>query len=175
MPTQVRTSNFPQVSPEDTISLTLSPDTAGSVNIVLEKTPSITWWKALEVYSAQNQLCGRVEMQDATNGPSSMRIQTTDLAGARLVIAKAKLFGVHTPMYEIRHLTQFDGQQLHFLWERDDHKDGPVAGFFRDLGGGINAATDAVAGAVETVVNTCLLYTSPSPRDRQKSRMPSSA
>ena len=27
----------------------------------------------------------------------------------------------------------------------------------------------------EGVVDTCLLYTSPSPRDRQKSRMPSSA
>ena len=27
----------------------------------------------------------------------------------------------------------------------------------------------------ETLVYTCLLYTSPSPRDRQKSRMPSSA
>ena len=27
----------------------------------------------------------------------------------------------------------------------------------------------------EDLVNTCLLYTSPSPRDRQKSRMPSSA
>ena len=27
----------------------------------------------------------------------------------------------------------------------------------------------------ETYVNSCLLYTSPSPRDRQKSRMPSSA
>ena len=26
-----------------------------------------------------------------------------------------------------------------------------------------------------TIINTCLLYTSPSPRDRQKSRMPSSA
>ena len=26
-----------------------------------------------------------------------------------------------------------------------------------------------------TVINNCLLYTSPSPRDRQKSRMPSSA
>ena len=26
-----------------------------------------------------------------------------------------------------------------------------------------------------TSVNSCLLYTSPSPRDRQKSRMPSSA
>ena len=28
---------------------------------------------------------------------------------------------------------------------------------------------------VESIINTCLLYTSPSPRDRQKSRMPSSA
>ena len=27
----------------------------------------------------------------------------------------------------------------------------------------------------DDVINTCLLYTSPSPRDRQKSRMPSSA
>ena len=27
----------------------------------------------------------------------------------------------------------------------------------------------------EGVVNSCLLYTSPSPRDRQKARMPSSA
>ena len=29
--------------------------------------------------------------------------------------------------------------------------------------------------AVKDIVGTCLLYTSPSPRDRQKSRMPSSA
>ena len=28
---------------------------------------------------------------------------------------------------------------------------------------------------IQKVINTCLLYTSPSPRDRQKSRMPSSA
>ena len=28
---------------------------------------------------------------------------------------------------------------------------------------------------VRPIVNSCLLYTSPSPRDRQKSRMPSSA
>ena len=28
---------------------------------------------------------------------------------------------------------------------------------------------------IETHINPCLLYTSPSPRDRQKSRMPSSA
>ena len=34
---------------------------------------------------------------------------------------------------------------------------------------------EALEGVVEDSVNSCLLYTSPSPRDRQKSRMPSSA
>ena len=33
----------------------------------------------------------------------------------------------------------------------------------------------AVASEAMALNNTCLLYTSPSPRDRQKSRMPSSA
>ena len=45
----------------------------------------------------------------------------------------------------------------------------------------INPGPVTVGGVVlgpantQTVYNTCLLYTSPSPRDRQKSRMPSSA
>ena len=37
---------------------------------------------------------------------------------------------------------------------------------------------DSVGGILQqggTIIGTCLLYTSPSPRDRQKSRMPSSA
>ena len=45
------------------------------------------------------------------------------------------------------------------------------------LADGINKL-DGLFGDVtncDTTVNTCLLYTSPSPRDRQKSRMPSSA
>ena len=32
-----------------------------------------------------------------------------------------------------------------------------------------------VVGSAKTAIVACLLYTSPSPRDRQKSRMPSSA
>ena len=34
---------------------------------------------------------------------------------------------------------------------------------------------EVVNTAIQEDVNSCLLYTSPSPRDRQKSRMPSSA
>ena len=46
--------------------------------------------------------------------------------------------------------------------------------------GRVNAEIMAIPGVVGVVVSAdkaqaCLLYTSPSPRDRQKSRMPSSA
>ena len=50
-----------------------------------------------------------------------------------------------------------------------------------ELGGVTLDGVAGVAGKVkvkegqEVTINTCLLYTSPSPRDRQKSRMPSSA
>ena len=37
------------------------------------------------------------------------------------------------------------------------------------------ALTVNVAGAVDNTAGTCLLYTSPSPRDKRQSRMPSSA
>ena len=39
----------------------------------------------------------------------------------------------------------------------------------------IAVSYEARAAGVTRMMNTCLLYTSPSPRDRQKSRMPSSA
>ena len=47
----------------------------------------------------------------------------------------------------------------------------------------MNVSTSLITGSIkkdrdydaDIIVGTCLLYTSPSPRDRQKSRMPSSA
>ena len=43
------------------------------------------------------------------------------------------------------------------------------------LANGINFIDTAEMYAIPPRKETCLLYTSPSPRDRQKSRMPSSA
>ena len=39
----------------------------------------------------------------------------------------------------------------------------------------VNSATNKIIPGISDDESTCLLYTSPSPRDRQKSRMPSSA
>jgi len=81
-------------------------------------------------------------------------VSADDLVGSRLILAKAKAFGIHTGMYELLNLSSFRGRSLQFLWQRDDDKDGPVAGFFRDLGNGINTVADAAANVVETVVET---------------------
>lgn len=150
----VRTSNFPNLSTQDTISLTISPDTPGVVTIVLEKIPGMTWWKGIEVYAANGTLLARAQMQDGNNGPSQIIIPIASLNGAKLVLAKAKMWGIHTGMYELSGLSAHNGQRLHFLWQRDEDRDGPVAGFFRDLGNAVDIVTDAVADVVETVVNT---------------------
>ena len=42
-------------------------------------------------------------------------------------------------------------------------------------GSGRTVSIDGFRGALSSQASFCLLYTSPSPRDRQKSRMPSSA
>ena len=49
-----------------------------------------------------------------------------------------------------------------------------IAKFLEPLGVQVGEAR-IVSDHAETIIQTCLLYTSPSPRDRQKSRMPSSA
>ena len=39
----------------------------------------------------------------------------------------------------------------------------------------LDSISNAEKSAEDAVINSCLLYTSPSPRDRTRSRMPSSA
>lgn len=150
-----QTTDFPDVSREDTISLTLAAaGSADDVEFVLETDSGVTWWKALEIWSSTGQKTHHVDTENAQHGPLSFSVPADDLTGSRLVLAKAKIFGIHTGMYELLNLSSFRGRSLQFLWQRDDDKDGPVAGFFRDLGSGINAAADAVADVVETVVES---------------------
>jgi hypothetical protein len=147
-------ADFPGLSREDTISVTISPAASpDDVEFVLETAPEVTWWKAIELRSADGAMTAQRETQDSDHGPHSFSAHADDLVGSRLTLAKAKIFGIHTGMYELQNLSGQRGSRIHFLWQRDDDQDGAVIGFFRDLGRAIAGAADAVADAVVTVVH----------------------
>ena len=54
-------------------------------------------------------------------------------------------------------------------------QDIPLSDFRSDMDVNFFGAVHVVRAVLPSMVKSCLLYTSPSPRDRQKSRMPSSA
>ena len=87
-------------------------------------------------------------------------------------------------VYQLLHQpTVFDWQaalQAKLGWNvQIDHMETPVPGTVIFHGVQIKDASGAVPAELNKVTlvtgKRCLLYTSPSPRDRQKSRMPSSA
>lgn len=137
------------LSREDTINLTraVGPDPTG-VSIRLETAPNITWWKAIELIRSDHSVARFAETQDANHGPVSLAAAASEITSLRLRLSKAKLFGIHTGMYELD-LASHVGRELHLNWVRDDDRDGPVIGFFRDLGDGISSGASAIASGVE--------------------------
>ena len=87
--------------------------------------------------------------------------------GARLALADVALRAPIVPKKFFHTAGNFSDhhEELQAVnWSHPVHK-GIV--FFQNV--------DAIIGPDDAIVYPCLLYTSPSPRDRQKSRMPSSA
>ena len=65
--------------------------------------------------------------------------------------------------------------QLGYFYEQWHLPDSPWTKIFGTLDDCPRVNKDAIEGMRKSMAKACLLYTSPSPRDRQKSRMPSSA
>jgi hypothetical protein len=110
-------------SGEDEIFLDEEPGLvdSGFVEIGLGTEAAITWWKGLQAWTAEGNDIGMVAMQDANHGPTFLRIPTALLPGARLQLMKAKVFGVHTGMYELQlgDIASHDATRFTFTWMRD--------------------------------------------------------
>jgi hypothetical protein len=91
------------------------------VELGLSTEPHITWWKGIRAYTRDGHDIGQLAMQDADHGPRWMRVRVDQLAGGRLEIEKAKAFGVHTGMYELRfdEMPHGGGTRFTFGWHRD--------------------------------------------------------
>ena len=80
------------------------------------------------------------------------------------------LFGLEYKRYENQHAEIFDIETSDRAFEEEVMLSGFANAEVKPEGSGV-----VFDSAQETFTASCLLYTSPSPRDRQKSRMPSSA
>ncbi len=91
------------------------------VELGLGTEPHITWWKGIRAYTRDGHDIGQVAMQDQDHGPRWLRVRASALAGGRLEIEKAKAFGVHTGMYELRFddMPHGGGTRFTFHWHRD--------------------------------------------------------
>jgi hypothetical protein len=143
--------SFPNVSDEDSITLVLGPaSNPGVTELVLRSTNSVNWWKGIELRRKDNdKLIAGVFTQNSDRGPKAMTVPVHDLWNVRVYFLKAKAFGIRTRMYEIRDLSGVSGQRLDLTWETDVHRNGPVVGFFADLGSTVSELADATATLVE--------------------------
>ena len=99
---------------------------------------------------------------------SAHRLMADDADGAAALVEEVSADGLHTlvhaagPIVPQRHLSRIAPHELTPQMTEE------IAGFF-------NVAQPALPHLRRAQGSICLLYTSPSPRDRTRSRMPSSA
>ena len=90
------------------------------LEIEFSTAPNITWWKSVQVRNANDEILLILETQDHAHGPISDSLDVRNLAEARISFHKAKMFGVHTGMYQLpADLTARVGTRIVFGWEED--------------------------------------------------------
>jgi hypothetical protein len=141
--------SFPSLS-DDQITIAKSPlPDATMVEFTLILDPAITWWKELKFFDSNNNVFAEVSNSDNGFGPYTFSILAGNLDGSVLLISKAKTFGVHTGMYEIRDLASQAGTHITFTWVSDTK-----GTFLSDLVNGIVDIVTTVTNAISTTVET---------------------
>ncbi len=104
----------------DVVTATLSPNGTDDTQISLNLARPLTWWKGIQVLNNSDAQMAFVECQGLNGQAGPAVIPSGDLdVGAKLVLWKAKIFGIHTPMYIIAGLEALRGQNVNLRWQAD--------------------------------------------------------
>jgi hypothetical protein len=104
----------------DNIGVIVSDIDPGWTEFVLTKAWWLTWWKGVQVLDSTGAQIGFAEVTGGTNESQVIRVESRYLfPGGNLVFWKAKLFGVHTPMYRCADIQGLDGKRATFEWYAD--------------------------------------------------------
>jgi len=160
MAERINWTDFPNLRDFDHFAVAMDlPGTPGQINITLNTAASITWWKSIKFSNIRTgQRLTEGETQDANHGPVSIRITSADYASHKFTICKAKIFGIHTEMYEILELSAKDGKNISLTWLTDgpDNVWQAIGSFFSDLATGVVSAVVTVVRAIVTVVEAII-------------------
>ena len=91
----------------------------GRVTIRLEAGPNVTWWKELAIYDCRGNRLAQDYTQNGQHTTVWFSFATSDIAGGSIVLSKAKLFGIHTVIYQMPQLEKADGQSWEVYWGSD--------------------------------------------------------
>ena len=104
----------------DVVSATTQGASPGTTDFQLNLAPHKTWWKGLQVLDNTNGQIGFLEVQDGNKASQVLSVPSADIqTGGKLVLWKAKMFGVHTPMYVLADLEAKSGKKVVFRWSAD--------------------------------------------------------
>ena len=151
MASRISWSDFPSLSDFDVFDFTDLGGTPGSLTITLTTPTAITWWKALQLFNkASGDFVREVSLQDSNHGPVTLTVSSSELTTTNLVLAKAKMFGRHTGMYEIQELDEKAGRSITLNWKADGPTTtlGQIGSFFSDL---VTAVSNAISTAASAV------------------------
>ncbi len=121
---EISWNNFGRPMPGNDADLITLADTSGTPEgemiITLTIDPSIKWWKAVEVYTADGRLIGSAWCK-RDEGVVENTIQVFQYQNpSYIVFKKAKTLGAHTSMYVLRELGSRTGHRLQFTWVAQD-------------------------------------------------------
>ena len=159
MPERISWSNFPELRDYDKFDYGQTSGPATEVTFTLTTASNITWWKAIKLLDrTTGVVIEERALQDANHGPVSFTVPDTQVDSVKFVLAKAKLFGVHTDMYEVYELREKLGWSISLNWKSDgpDNVWAAFGSFFSDVVTGVAHGVVTVMNFVITVVETVI-------------------
>ena len=112
-----------EINREDRIRLIETPiQDPRQLIISFEAQAPVRWWKQLLVLDGNCREIpnGRLETEEGRAGPVTVTLTQAQANRGSLLISKAKIFGIHTGMYNTpKDLQTKLGKRLRFIWEKD--------------------------------------------------------
>ncbi|MXV50439.1 hypothetical protein GS399_05590 [Pedobacter sp. HMF7647] len=156
MADRINWSAFPNLRDFDRFNVVETTGTPGEITITMNTASAVTLWKSIKFINIHTgRILTEQQTQDANHGPVRIRISSADYPAHKFTIAKAKIFGIHTDMYDIFELVEKDGRSITLTWLTDgpDNVFSAIGSFFSDLVNGVIAAVTTVVRAVVTVID----------------------